>query len=63
MKKVILQQAFEELNNAIEYYEEQKPGLGLKHKNKVDIDFQIMFWTFAPIFTPKYSAKMLKSFS
>ncbi len=29
MKKVILQQAFEELNDAVAYYEEQQPGLGL----------------------------------
>ena len=29
MKKIILQQAFEELNDAIAYYEEQQAGLGL----------------------------------
>ncbi|WP_255372208.1 hypothetical protein [Chlorobium sp. KB01] len=28
MKKIVLQQAFEELNDAIAYYEEQQPGLG-----------------------------------
>jgi len=29
MKKIILQQAFEGLNDAIAYYEEQQAGLGL----------------------------------
>ncbi len=32
MKKKILQQAFEELNDAIAYYEEQQAGLGLNSK-------------------------------
>ena len=36
MKIVILQQAFEELNDAISYYEEQQTGLGLKIKEEVD---------------------------
>lgn len=36
MKKIILQQAFEELNAAITYYEEQKAGLGLRLKDEVD---------------------------
>jgi len=36
MKKIILQQAFEELNNAIAYYEEQQAGLGLRLKDEVD---------------------------
>ena len=36
MKKVLLQQAFEELNDAVAYYEEQQPGLGLRLKDEVD---------------------------
>nr|VFJ47222.1 MAG: ParE toxin of type II toxin-antitoxin system, parDE [Candidatus Kentron sp. FM]VFJ48571.1 MAG: ParE toxin of type II toxin-antitoxin system, parDE [Candidatus Kentron sp. FM]VFK08055.1 MAG: ParE toxin of type II toxin-antitoxin system, parDE [Candidatus Kentron sp. FM] len=36
MKKIILQQAFEELQNAIAYYEEQQTGLGLKLKEEFD---------------------------
>ncbi len=36
MKKIILQQAFEELNDAIAYYEEQLAGLGLRLKDEVD---------------------------
>ncbi|MCK5508465.1 MAG: type II toxin-antitoxin system RelE/ParE family toxin [Desulfobacterales bacterium] len=36
MKKIILQQAFEELNDAIAYYEEQQAGLGLRLKDEVD---------------------------
>jgi len=36
MKKIILQQAFEELNDAIAYYEEQQAGLGLKLKDEVN---------------------------
>ena len=36
MKKIVLQQAFEELNDAIAYYEDQQPGLGLKMKDEVD---------------------------
>ncbi len=36
MKKKILQQAFEELNDAIAYYEEQQAGLGLRLKDEVD---------------------------
>jgi len=36
MKKIILQQAFEELNDAVAYYEEQQPGLGLRLKDEVD---------------------------
>jgi len=36
MKKIFLQQAFEELNDAIAYYEEQQPGLGLKMKTEVN---------------------------
>ena len=36
MKKIILQQAFEELNDAIVYYEEQQAGLGLRLKDEVD---------------------------
>ncbi len=37
MKKVILQQAFDELNDAIAYYEEQQSGLGLRLKDEVDL--------------------------
>lgn len=36
MKKIILQQAFEELNAAIAYYEEQQDGLGLRLKDEVE---------------------------
>jgi hypothetical protein len=36
MKKIILQQAFEELSDAIAYYEEQQAGLGLRLKEEVD---------------------------
>jgi hypothetical protein len=36
MKKIILQQAFEELNAAIAYYEEQQVGLGRRLKDEVD---------------------------
>lgn len=36
MKKIILQQAFEELNAAIIYYEEQQVGLGRKLKDEID---------------------------
>ena len=36
MKKIVLQQAFEELNDAIVYYEEQQAGLGLRLKDEVD---------------------------
>lgn len=41
MKKIILQQAFEELNDAIAYYEVQQPGLGLKMKEEVN---QYVLW-------------------
>ncbi len=37
MKKRILQQAFDELSDAIAYYEEQQVGLGLRLKNEVDL--------------------------
>ena len=36
MKKVLLHQACEELNDAITYYEEEQSGLGLKLKEEVD---------------------------
>ena len=36
MKKIVLQQAFEELNDAIAYYEEQQAELGLRLKDEVD---------------------------
>ncbi|VFM95579.1 MAG: hypothetical protein BECKG1743D_GA0114223_100946 [Candidatus Kentron sp. G] len=41
MKKVILQQAFEELQDAIAYYEEQQSGLGLRLKEEFD---QYVHW-------------------
>nr|VFJ91370.1 MAG: ParE toxin of type II toxin-antitoxin system, parDE [Candidatus Kentron sp. H]VFJ93987.1 MAG: ParE toxin of type II toxin-antitoxin system, parDE [Candidatus Kentron sp. H]VFJ99133.1 MAG: ParE toxin of type II toxin-antitoxin system, parDE [Candidatus Kentron sp. H] len=36
MRKIILQQAFEELQDAIAYYEEQQAGLGLRLKEEFD---------------------------
>lgn len=36
MKKIFLQQAFEELHDAITYYEEQQSGLGLRLKDEFD---------------------------
>jgi hypothetical protein len=36
MKQIILQEAFDELNDAIAYYEEQQVGLGLRLKEEVD---------------------------
>jgi hypothetical protein len=36
MKKIILRQAFHELNDAVEYYEERQTGLGLRLKDEVD---------------------------
>jgi len=36
MKIILLHQAFEELNDAICYYEEQQTGLGLRLKEEVD---------------------------
>jgi len=36
MKKILLQQAFEELSDAIAYYEEQQSGVGLRLKDEVD---------------------------
>ena len=36
MNIIILQQAFEELKDAIAYYEEQQSGLGLKFKEEAD---------------------------
>ncbi|QTA91706.1 type II toxin-antitoxin system RelE/ParE family toxin [Desulfonema magnum] len=38
MKKIILQQAFEELNDAIAYYEEQQTGLGLRLRLKEEFE-------------------------
>ncbi len=40
MKKIILREAFEELNDAISYYEEQQSGLGRKLKEEVDLHIQ-----------------------
>ena len=36
MKTIILQQAYEELNDAVEYYEEEQYGLGLRMMEEVD---------------------------
>jgi plasmid stabilization system protein ParE len=36
MKTLILKQALEELKDAIDYYEEQQNGLGLKFKEEID---------------------------
>lgn len=36
MKAIILQQAFEELNDAVEYYEEKQDGLGLRMMEEFD---------------------------
>ena len=36
MKKVLLQQAYKELNDAVEYYEEKQAGLGLRMLDEVD---------------------------
>lgn len=36
MKVIILQQALEEMNEAIDYYEKKQSGLGLKLKEKIE---------------------------
>jgi len=36
MKKALLQQAFEELNDAVEHYEEEQAGLGLRMMEEID---------------------------
>ncbi len=36
MKKIILQQAALELNDAVSYYEEQQRGLGLRLKSEIN---------------------------
>ena len=36
MKRIILQQAFDELTDAVEHYEEEQPGLGLRLKDEID---------------------------
>ena len=36
MNKVILQQAYEELNDAVEHYEEKQAGLGLRMMGEID---------------------------
>ncbi len=36
MKKIILQQAFNELDGAVSYYEEQQAGLGLRLMDEFD---------------------------
>lgn len=43
MKKIILQQAFDELCDAIAYYEEKQAGLGLRLKEEID---QHVSWIF-----------------
>jgi len=50
MKKIILQQAFEELNEAVTYYEEQQSGLGLRLKDEVD---QYVNWILINSTVPK----------
>ena len=47
MKKKILHQAFEELSDAIAYYEEQQAGLGLRLKESINMS--IGFYTI-PLF-------------
>ena len=53
MKKIILQQAFEELNEAVTYYEEQQSGLGLRLKDEVD---QYVNWILINSTVPKVSS-------
>ena len=36
MKVIILQQALEELNDSVDYYEEKQSGLGLKLKKEIE---------------------------
>ena len=36
MNKILLQQAYEELNDAVEHYEEEQAGLGLRMMEEVD---------------------------
>ena len=36
MKKVFLQQAYEEINDAVEYYEDEQVGLGLRMMEEFD---------------------------
>lgn len=50
MKKVILQQALTELSDAIEYYEEQQHGLGLKLKDEVE---EVIEWIDNNAATPR----------
>jgi hypothetical protein len=50
MKKIILQQAIAELGDAIEYYEQQQRGLGLKLKKEVE---EMMKWIEANPLTPQ----------
>ncbi len=50
MKKILLQQAFEELTDAIAYYEEQQAGLGLRLKDEVD---QHVNWILSNATVPK----------
>lgn len=40
MKKILLQQAHQELISAVEYYEEQQTGLGLRLLDEVDRHIQ-----------------------
>lgn len=50
MKKVILEQALAELSDAIEYYEEQQHGLGLKLKEEVE---EVIEWIENNAATPR----------
>jgi hypothetical protein len=44
MKTVILRQAFEELKNAVDYYEEQQAQLGLKLSDEVQQHIDWICW-------------------
>lgn len=50
MKKVFLQQAIAELNDAVDYYEERQSGLGLRLKDEVD---EIIRWILDNHDTPR----------
>jgi len=44
MKILILEQALDELKDAVEYYEDQQNGLGLKLKEEVDYHVTWIFY-------------------
>ena len=50
MKTVIIRQAAEELNDAIEYYEEKHAGLGLRMMDEIDKHIQ---WIQDNVKTPR----------